>query len=126
MGMMPVTGIPFGRWSVAAKTLTENGQSIFFAEPAEQGGYEVVKELNGRRDTPHYQVGDTVYLDDKAFLIEQITDIHVQLRDPTLRYPVIRTERREILNRCLPKTRETTSCFTDREKRCLRNLRISY
>ena len=47
--MMPVTGIPFGRWSVAAKTLTENGQSIFFAEPAEQGGYEVVKELNGRR-----------------------------------------------------------------------------
>ena len=76
MGMMPVTGIPFGRWSVEAKTLTENGQSIFFAEPAEQGGYEVVKELNGRRDTPHYQVGDTVYLDDKAFLIEQITDIH--------------------------------------------------
>lgn len=76
VGVVPVTGIPFGRWSVAAKTLTEKGQSIFFAEPAEQGGYEVVKELNGRRDTPHYQVGDTVYLDDKAFLIEQITDIH--------------------------------------------------
>ena len=111
MGMMPVTGIPFGRWSVAAKTLTENGQSIFFAEPAEQGGYEVVKELNGRRDTPHYQVGDTVYLDDKAFLIEQITDIHVQLRDPTLRYPVIRTERREIFEQMLAENKRNDELF---------------
>ena len=111
MGMMPVTGIPFGRWSVAAKTLTENGQSIFFAEPAEQGGYEVVKELNGRRDTPHYQVGDTVYLDDKAFLIEQITDIHVQLRDPTLRYPVIRTERREIFEQMLAENMRNDELF---------------
>ena len=32
----------------------------------------------------------------------------------------------KFLNRCLLKTCETTSCFTDREKRCLRNLRISY
>ena len=111
MGMMPVTGIPFGRWSVAAKTLTENGQSIFFAEPAEQGGYEVVKELNGRRNTPHYQVGDTVYLDDKAFLIEQITDIHVQLRDPTLRYPVIRTERREIFEQMLAENTRNDELF---------------
>ena len=111
VGMMPVTGIPFGRWSVAAKTLTENGQSIFFAEPAEQGGYEVVKELNGRRDTPHYQVGDTVYLDDKAFLIEQITDIHVQLRDPTLRYPVIRTERREIFEQMLAENTRNDELF---------------
>ena len=111
VGMMPVTGIPFGRWSVAAKTLTENGQSIFFAEPAEQGGYEVVKELNGRRDTPHYQVGDTVYLDDKAFLIEQITDIHVQLRDPTLRYPVIRTERREIFEQMLAENMRNDELF---------------
>lgn len=111
VGMMPVTGIPFGRWSVAAKTLTEKGQSIFFAEPAEQGGYEVVKELNGRRDTPHYQVGDTVYLDDKAFLIEQITDIHVQLRDPTLRYPVIRTERREIFEQMLAENMRNDELF---------------
>lgn len=126
VGVVPVTGIPFGRWSVAAKTLTEKGQSIFFAEPAEQGGYEVVKELNGRRDTPHYQVGDTVYLDDKAFLIEQITDIHVQRAILRCCYPSLGRNGGKFLNRCLPKTRETTSCFTDREKRCLRNLRISY
>ena len=25
------------------------------------------------------------------------------------------------MNRCLPKTRETTSCFTDREKMCIRD-----
>lgn len=103
VGMMPVTGIPFGRWSVAAKTLTENGQSIFFAEPAEQGGYEVVKELNGRRDTPHYQVGDTVYLDDKAFLIEQITDmrntgVHSK---PLFHFPVPTRQAGKTQSRCL-------------------------
>ena len=62
MGTVSVAGMPFGRWSVAAKALTENGHGIYFAEPAEQGGYEVVKELDGRRDEPSYQVGDTVYL----------------------------------------------------------------
>ena len=94
MGTISVTGMPFGRWSVAAKALTENGHGIYFAEPAEQGGYEVVKELDGRRDEPSYQVGDTVYLGNTAFLIEEITDTHVNLRDPTLLYPISRVERR--------------------------------
>lgn len=52
MGTVSVTGMLFGRWSVAAKALTENGHGIYFAEPAEQGGYEVVKELDGRRNEP--------------------------------------------------------------------------
>ena len=101
MGTVSVTGMPFGRWSVAAKALTENGHGIYFAEPAEQGGYEVVKELDGRRDEPSYQVGDTVYLGDTAFLIEEITDQHVNLRDPTLLYPISRTERRENFDQML-------------------------
>ena len=33
---------------------------------------------------PPYQAGDTVYLGNTAFLIEEITDTHVNLRDPTL------------------------------------------
>ncbi|MFQ9807730.1 MAG: hypothetical protein ACLR07_15710 [Christensenellales bacterium] len=42
-----------------------------------------------------YQVGDTVYLGNTAFLIEEITDTHVNLRDPTLLYPISRVERRD-------------------------------
>ena len=49
----------------------------------------------------HYQVGDTVYLDDTAFRVEQITDREVQLRDPTLVYPIFRVENREQFERLL-------------------------
>ena len=49
----------------------------------------------------HYQVGDIVYLDDTAFLVEQITDREVQLRDPTLLYPIFRAENREQFERLL-------------------------
>ena len=111
MGTISVTGIPFGRWSVAAKALTENGHGIYFAEPAEQGGYEVVKELDGRRDEPSYQVGDTVYLGDTAFLIEEITDQHVNLRDPTLLYPISRVERRDTFEQMLAEDTRNDELF---------------
>ena len=54
-------------------------------------------------ETPvwNYQVGDTVYLDDTAFLVEQITDREVQLRDPSLLYPIFRAESRENFERLL-------------------------
>ena len=111
MGTISVTGMPFGRWSVAAKALTENGHGIYFAEPAEQGGYEVVKELDGRRDEPSYQVGDTVYLGDTAFLIEEITDTHVNLRDPTLLYPISRVERRDTFEQMLAEDTRNDELF---------------
>lgn len=111
MGTVSVTGMPFGRWSVAAKALTENGHGIYFAEPAEQGGYEVVKELDGRRDEPSYQVGDTVYLGDTAFLIEEITDQHVNLRDPTLLYPISRVERRDTFEQMLAEDTRNDELF---------------
>ena len=111
MGAVSVTGMPFGRWSVAAKALTENGHGIYFAEPAEQGGYEVVKELDGRRDEPSYQVGDTVYLGNTAFLIEEITDTHVNLRDPTLLYPISRVERRDTFEQMLAEDTRNDELF---------------
>ena len=111
MGAVAVTGMPFGRWSVAAKALTENGHGIYFAEPAEQGGYEVVKELDGRRDEPSYQVGDTVYLGNTAFLIEEITDTHVNLRDPTLLYPISRVERRDAFEQMLAEDTRNDELF---------------
>ena len=111
MGTVSVTGIPFGRWSVAAKAMTENGYGIYFAEPAEQGGYKVVKELDGRRDEPSYQVGDTVYLGNTAFLIEEITDQHVNLRDPTLLYPISRVERRDTFEQMLAEDTRNDELF---------------
>ena len=111
MGTVSVTGMPFGRWSVAAKALTENGHGIYFAEPSEQGGYEVVKELDGRRDEPSYQVGDTVYLGNTAFLIEEITDTHVNLRDPTLLYPISRVERRDTFEQMLAEDTRNDELF---------------
>ena len=116
MGTISVTGMPFGRWSVAAKALTENGHGIYFAEPAEQGGYEVVKELDGRRDEPSYQVGDTVYLGNTAFLIEEITDTHVNLRDPTLLYPISRVERRDTFEQMLAEDTRNDALFHEREE----------
>ena len=111
MGIVSVTGMPFGRWSVAAKALTESGHGIYFAEPAEQGGYEVIKELDGRQDEPSYQVGDTVYLGNTAFLIEEITDQHVNLRDPTLLYPISRVERRDAFEQMLAEDTRNDELF---------------
>lgn len=50
---------------------------------------------------PAYQVGDTVYLDDKPFVIENIGTLDVQLRDPSLRYPIFRAESIERFERLL-------------------------
>jgi len=44
-----------------------------------------------------YKVGDTVYLDDTAFEITEIGRFDVQLRDPSLSYPIFRAESRERL-----------------------------
>ena len=56
---------------------------------------EVVEAPVSEEPTWNYQVGDTVYLDDTAFRVEQITDREVQLRDPSLAYPIFRAENRE-------------------------------
>lgn len=66
------------------------------AEPA-----EVVEASASEEPKWNYQVGDTVYLDDTAFRVEQITDREVQLRDPTLAYPIFRAENRENFERML-------------------------
>lgn len=42
-----------------------------------------------------YQVGDTVYLEDTAYQITDIGLFDVQLRDPSLAYPVFRAESKE-------------------------------
>lgn len=45
---------------------------------------------------PAYQVGDTVYLEDgKPFIIERISPLGIELRDPSLTYPILRAESQE-------------------------------
>lgn len=40
-----------------------------------------------------YAVDDTIYLENnKPFIVESVTDMHIQLRDPTLFYPIFRAE----------------------------------
>ncbi len=47
-------------------------------------------------ETIPYSNGDTVYLENGTpFLIEEITDYHVTLRDPSLLYPILRSESKE-------------------------------
>lgn len=50
---------------------------------------------------PAYQPGDTVYLDNTAFEIEAINIFDVQLRDPMLPIPLIRSESKENFERLL-------------------------
>ena len=50
---------------------------------------------------PAYKVGDTVYLENTPFLIDEIRDSEVSLRDPTLVYPIFRSESKENFERLL-------------------------
>ena len=52
-------------------------------------------------NTPAYQVGDTVYLDNKPFEITEIGKLNIQLRDPAQPYPIFRSESRESLARLM-------------------------
>ena len=51
---------------------------------------------------PAYQVGDTVYLEDgKPFIIERISPLGIELRDPSLTYPILRAESQESFARLM-------------------------
>ncbi len=45
---------------------------------------------------PDYRVGDTLYLDGKAFTIEKVGLFDVELRDPDSVYPIFRSKARKI------------------------------
>ncbi len=49
-----------------------------------------------------YAMGDTVYLEDgKPFIVDGVTDMHIQLRDPSLFYPILRAEGMESFARLM-------------------------
>ena len=53
-----------------------------------------------------YKVGDTVTIEGTEFIIEDISDREVQLRDPKLLYPIFRAESRENFERLLAEEAE--------------------
>ena len=54
------------------------------------------------QDTFHYAVGDTVYLENsKPFIIENIGSYDIRLRDPSLIYPIFRSENRDSFMRLM-------------------------
>ncbi|WP_300810598.1 DUF3849 domain-containing protein [uncultured Acetatifactor sp.] len=55
-----------------------------------------------------YKVGDTVTIEGTEFIIENISDREVQLRDPALFYPIFRAESRENFERLLAEETENT------------------
>lgn len=83
--------------SKEVKTMWEVVQKIV---PAEEKQAEI---------TPiPYSKGDTVYLENGTpFLIEEITDNQVTLRDPSLFYPVLRAESRDSFLRLLERYPQT-------------------
>ena len=53
-----------------------------------------------------YKIGDTVTIEGTEFIIENISDMEVQLRDPKLLYPIFRAESRENFERLLAEETE--------------------
>ena len=69
----------------------ENGQVLEVKETTTEAAIE----------RPVYAIGDTVYLDNTAFQITNLTDREVEMLDPTLIYPIFRVENRENFERLL-------------------------
>ena len=84
------------------------------AEEANEGMKQEQKPQSESIELP-YKVGDTVYLDDTAFEITEIGLFDVQMRDPTLQYPVFRSESKERLMQMLHQDERNQFIF-DREE----------
>ncbi len=91
---------------LSSETLARGGKDFGWCYFEEDGlAPIVVRELEEKGvitrpsprspQAPAYKVGDTVYLDDTAFVIENIGLFDVHLKDPALAYPILRAEPKE-------------------------------
>ncbi|MBR0311740.1 MAG: PTS system mannose/fructose/sorbose family transporter subunit IID, partial [Oscillospiraceae bacterium] len=64
------------------------------AERVAQENHQTEAEPERDPLAPAYKAGDTVYLENTAYEITEVSDYNVQLKDPTLFYPVFRSENR--------------------------------
>ena len=72
--------------------VTYEGDTI--STGAESHEVEITDAAPPARDplAPAYNVGDTVYLEDRGYVITDINLFDVQLQDPTQAYPILRSE----------------------------------
>ena len=77
-------------------------------------------------NTPAYQVGDTVYLDNKPFEITDIRDFHVELRDPSLLYPVSRSLRKPCAANFTGRRNRHPMCSNRTRRRTVHILHLLY
>ena len=112
----------FDSWEEAAEWI----DGVVFDEPERNAAAERV--LHPERFEPYttpepeptpdfpFSVGDTVYLEDgKPFIIEDVGMFDIQLRDPSLAYPILRAESRESFARLMerfPQEEKTDPGYT--------------
>ena len=95
MGEAAVTGYDFGQWASAAKRLLEHGHSFVFAQPDENGSYEIINEADAKDYIP---IGMELEIDGRKFVIDSVNfgADEVSLRDVTFQnrqgFPIFRTE----------------------------------
>ena len=95
MGETAVTGYDFGQWASAAKRLLEHGHSFVFAQPDENGGYEIFNEADTKDYIP---IGMELEIDGRKFVIDSVNfrADEVSLRDVTFQdrqgFPIFRAE----------------------------------
>ena len=88
-------------WAYVERAKSEAGQ--------ETSGHRVQKlEVEPEKSKPEYKIGDTVTIEGTEFIIENISDMEVQLRDTKLLYPIFRAESRENFERLLAQETENT------------------
>ena len=75
-------------------------EKLHFEEP------EKLMPKEPEPEKPDYKVGDTVTIEGTEFIIEDISDREVQLRDPKLFYPIFRAESKENFERLLAEETE--------------------
>ncbi len=83
-------------------TFGQSDQKVEMETP--QG--EIADTLGRDVQKPDYEVGDTVTIEGTEFIIEDISDREVQMRDPKLLYPIFRVESRENFERLLAEEKE--------------------
>ena len=103
-------------WAKVQRRIAQLIQSGEFTPEAEREQAEQPAETAESTLTAHYSVGDTVYLDNTAFEITEIGLFDVQLLDPTLEYPVFRTESKERLETLLQNDERNAHLFAEQEQ----------
>ena len=89
-------------WENFEKLLRQDERNAHLFTPEER------KPEKAEPEKLDYKVGDIVTIDGTEFMIDDISDEEVQLRDPTLFYPMLWTESRENFELLLAREAENT------------------